>query len=76
MIQYPDDKLIINKLKEGDVLSFDSIFKKYNKKVYYFAISYLKNEEDAEDVVQEVFFNLWKYRERINENYIFSKYLY
>jgi len=76
MTQYPDDKLIINKLKEGDVLSFDNIFKKYNKKVYYFALSYLKNKEEAEDVVQEVFMNLWKYRDQINEYYVFSKYLF
>jgi RNA polymerase sigma-70 factor (ECF subfamily) len=76
MVQFQDDKLIINKLKEGDVLSFDSIFKKYNKKVYYFAISYLKNKEDADDVVQEVFMNLWKYRDQINDYYVFSKYLF
>jgi len=76
MIQYSDDKLIIYKLKEGDVLSFDYIFKKYNKKVYYFALSYLKNKEDAEDVVQEVFMNLWKSRDQINEYYVFSKYLF
>ena len=61
MIQYPDDKAIINKLKEGDIISFDTIFNKYNKKVYYFTYSYLKNKEEAEDVVQEVFLNLWKH---------------
>jgi RNA polymerase sigma-70 factor (ECF subfamily) len=76
MAQYIDDKLIIKNLKDGDVLSFDSIFKKYNKKVYYFAISYLKNKEEAEDVVQEVFMNLWKHRDQINEYYVFSKYLF
>jgi RNA polymerase sigma-70 factor (family 1) len=76
MTQYIDDKLIIKNLKDGDVLSFDSIFKKYNKKVYYFAISYLKNKEEAEDVVQEVFMNLWKHRDQINEYYVFSKYLF
>jgi RNA polymerase sigma-70 factor (family 1) len=76
MTQYLDDKLIIKNLKEGDVLSFDSIFKKYHKKVYYFAISYLKSKEEAEDVVQEVFMNLWKCRDQINEYYVFSKYLF
>lgn len=76
MNQYPDDKLIINKLREGDVLSFDYIFNKYNKRVYYFAFSYLKNKEEAEDVVQEVFMNLWRFREQINEFYIFNKYLF
>ena len=76
MSQYIDDKIIINKLKEGDVLSFDNIFKKYNRKVYYFALSYLKNKEEAEDTVQEVFINLWRHRDQINENFIFSRYLF
>ncbi len=76
MDQYPDDKLITKKLKEGDVIAFDAIFNKYHRKVYYFAYSYLKNKEEAEDVVQEVFFNLWKCRHQINEYYIFSKYLF
>ena len=76
MTKYLDDKVIIKKLKEGDVLSFDEIFKKYHKKVYYFALSYLKNKEEAEDIVQEVFMNLWKYRDQINEYYVFSKYLF
>jgi RNA polymerase sigma-70 factor (family 1) len=76
MIQYLDDKLIIKNLKEGDVLSFDNIFKKYNKKVYFFALSYIKNKEEAEDVVQEVFLNLWRYRDQINEYTVFSKYLF
>ena len=76
MTQYLDDKLIIKNIKEGDVLSFDNIFKKYNKKVYYFAFSYLKNKQEAEDVVQEVFMNIWKCRDQINEYYVFSKYLF
>jgi RNA polymerase sigma-70 factor (ECF subfamily) len=58
-----DDKLAVSKLKEGDVTSFDDIFKKYHKKVYYFANSYLKNKEEAEDVVQEVFMNIWRHRD-------------
>jgi RNA polymerase sigma-70 factor (family 1) len=76
MTQLPDDKILITRLKEGDILSFDSLFNKYNKKVYYFAFSYLKNREEAEDIVQDVFLNLWKCREQINEYYIFSKYLF
>ena len=76
MVQNIEDKLIISKLKKGDVASFDNVFKKYNKKVFYFANSYLKNREEAEDVVQEVFMNLWRHRDQINEHYIFSRYLF
>lgn len=76
MVQNVEDKLVVGKLKKGDVASFDDIFKKYNKKVFYFAKSYLKTREEAEDVVQEVFMNLWRHRDQINEHYIFSKYLF
>ena len=76
MVRSHDDKVNVNKLKHGDVLSFDDIFTKYHKKVYFFALSYIKNKEEAEDIVQEVFFNLWKFRDQINENYVFSKYLF
>jgi RNA polymerase sigma-70 factor (family 1) len=76
MVQYPEDNLIIKELKKGDVLAFDHIFNKYHKKVYHFSLSYLKNKEDAEDVVQEVFMNIWKYRDQINDYYVFSKYIF
>ena len=76
MVQNIEDKLVVSKLKKGDVASFDDIFKKYHKKVYYFAKSYLKNKEEAEDAVQEVFMNLWRHRDQISEYYIFSKYLF
>ena len=72
----PDDKFIIKKLKEGDVLSFDMVYEKYHKRIYYFALGYLKKKEDAEEVLQEVFFNLWKSREQIKEYYVFSHYLF
>jgi RNA polymerase sigma-70 factor (family 1) len=76
MTQPLDDKAIVGMLKKGDPLSFDKIFKRYNKKVYYFALSYLRNKEEAEDIVQEVFLNLWRFRVQINEYMDFSRYLF
>ena len=76
MVQNVEERLIVSKLKEGDVASFDDIFKKYNHRIYFFAKSYLKNKEEAEDVVQEVFLSLWRHRDQINEYYIFSQYLF
>lgn len=72
----PDDRIIITKLKKGDVLSFDRVYEMYHKRVYYFALSYLKSREEAEEIVQEVFLNLWRSREHIKEYYVFSRYLF
>lgn len=65
-IENHEHKLLRN-LVEGDPYSFDEIFSKYNKKVYAFALRNLKNREDAEGVVQEVFANLWKDRAKLKE---------
>ncbi len=70
------DKINVQGLKKGDVKSYEDLFNNYNKKVYYFALSYLKNKDQAEDVVQEVFMNIWRFRNQINEYSEFSKYLF
>ncbi len=54
-----ENKLIKN-IAEGDAIAFEEIFKKYNKKVYTFSYRYLKNKEDAQGIVQEVFLSLWQ----------------
>jgi len=71
-----DDKPVVRKIKEGDVLSFDQLFYKYHKKIYYFARCYLKNKVEAEEVTQDVFLNLWRFRQQINEDYDFNRYLF
>ncbi|HAZ03800.1 MAG: hypothetical protein A2W90_17775 [Bacteroidetes bacterium GWF2_42_66] len=58
---------LIRNLVKGDALSFDQIFSKYNKKVYAFSLRNLKNKEDAESIVQDVFVNLWTDREKLKE---------
>ncbi|MBN2103939.1 RNA polymerase sigma factor [bacterium] len=41
-------------------------FRKHRDKVFGFAFYLLRNQEDAEDVTQEVFVNLWKHWKGIN----------
>ena len=62
-----NDYKLIHDLIKGDAHSFDEIFRKYNTKIYAFSLRNLKNKEDAEGVVQEVFVNLWKDRTRLKE---------
>ncbi len=55
-------------LRRGDKNILDEIYSRYHKKIFGFALSYLKNEDDAYDVVQEVFINIWNSRSGLNKD--------
>ena len=65
MSEINSEKQLIKNLVKGDAFSFDEIFKRYNDKIYAFSFSNLKNQHDAEEVVQEVFLTLWKDRAKL-----------
>lgn len=67
---------LISGLKAGDTESFNELFRFYGKKLYFFAFGYLKSKEEAEEVVQEVFFKIWKSRKMINQDLSFKAYLF
>jgi RNA polymerase sigma-70 factor (ECF subfamily) len=46
---------------------FDQLVQMQGRKLYGFAFRILRNQEEAEDVVQEVFIKLWKMGEKIDE---------
>lgn len=70
------EREVIRKLRNGDVYSFDELFRKYNKRIYFFSVSYLKSREEAEGIVQEVFLSLWKNRMKIRLQSDFQAYLF
>ena len=70
------DNMLVVKLKKGDLDAFRMIFSKYKTKVFYFACSYLKSKDKAQDIVQDVFTKVWEKRECLEEHYSFNSYLF
>lgn len=70
------EKELITLLKQGDALAFDELFEQYGKKLYGFALSYLKTENEAEELVQEVFVRLWENRKSLKPDQTFRSYLF
>ncbi|QDH81345.1 RNA polymerase sigma-70 factor [Echinicola soli] len=56
---YSDDQLF-QKVRQGDHLAFDRLFDRYWKRLFEYAFKMLQDREQAEDVVQEVFVQLWE----------------
>lgn len=50
-----------------DLQEFSKTIEPIKNKLYRFALKYVKNPMEAEDVVQEVFIKLWKNREQMPE---------
>jgi len=43
----------------GDITSFEKIYSQYWKKLYLYAFNVLQEREICEDIVQEIFIDLW-----------------
>ena len=63
-------------LKNDNQNAFEELFNKYNKKLYYFALSYLEDNAEAEEVVQSVFVRLWENRSTLNETMSVKNFIY
>jgi len=66
----------IQALRAGDIKSFSELFDRYGKRLYFFAKGYLKSDEDAEEIVQEVFMKIWSNREVLSTEKSFESYLF
>lgn len=63
-------------LREGDCDAFYNIYVRYCKRLYGFVLMYIKQEADAEEIVQEVFIKVWEGRNRINISASFESFLF
>ncbi len=76
MIEKHDDQCLVQLLQKGNVAAFDSLFEVYSPKLFGFALKYFKNESDSEELVQEVFVQVWEHRQSLKSELSFKSYLF
>lgn len=54
------DQALIERLQSGDDQAMAELVETYGSKVYQLAFRYLRNKEDAEEVVQDVLFKVYR----------------
>jgi len=64
--QYSDANLWL-RVREGDEVAFKEIFERYNGLLYSHVINKLDDEDEARDMVQDIFIALWEKRSTIHE---------
>ncbi len=70
------ERKLIKRLGKGNVQAFNAIFKEYSNRLFLFALSYLKSEVEAEELVQEVFTIIWEKRANLKDDLSFKSYIF
>ncbi|MDR2914963.1 MAG: RNA polymerase sigma-70 factor [Tannerella sp.] len=70
------DTKTLQSLQKGDHKAFEFVFVGYYHKVKAFIFSYIKSEDDAEELTEDLFVNLWENRRSIDTSKSFNSYLH
>jgi RNA polymerase sigma-70 factor (ECF subfamily) len=70
------DSELVLRLSHDDLMAFNSLYKQYSGRLYRFAFLYLRNEDESEELVQEVFTIIWEKRSELKEDLSFRSYLF
>lgn len=69
------EEVLLAAIARGDHHAFRKLFDQYHHKVYSYSIRFLRSEVLAEEMVQEVFINVWLGRAKIAQINNFGGYL-
>ena len=66
----------LKKLAKGDHRSYEILFLYYHPKIHHFLYGFIKNEEEAFDMAQDIFYKVWTNRQSMSEVTSFKAYLF
>jgi RNA polymerase sigma-70 factor (ECF subfamily) len=70
------DTDIIGRIRQGDVRQFESLFRSSYVSLVRYAKTLIKDQDTAEEIVQDLFFRIWKDREKIRIESSLNGYLF
>jgi len=71
-----NDLFLATKIREGDIKVFERVFRLYYAPLSLYAAGITGAMDDAEEIVQELFYVLWRDRENLHLTYSLKSYLY
>lgn len=71
-----EDAVLIEEVKEGGFGAFERIVLKYESRIYNHCVKFLNNQEDAEDVLQETFLQVYRSLNSFRGDSAFSTWLF
>ncbi|MBW8687616.1 RNA polymerase sigma-70 factor [Chitinophaga rhizophila] len=66
---------IVNGVRNRDKQVFEIIFNQFSPSMFSIALRYLRDQDEAQDIVQDVFLNLWRTADNLDERAPIQHYL-
>ncbi len=63
-MQTTSDEVLIGRIANGDLLAMQVLFARHHVRVYRFVLRIVRNEATAEDLISEVFLDVWRQAEK------------
>jgi RNA polymerase sigma-70 factor (ECF subfamily) len=70
------ESTVIDLLREGNGQAFEKVFRLYFKSLHSYAYTFMKDDERAEEIVQNVFCRIWEKRSQLKTDGSLKAYLY
>lgn len=70
------DKVLIDRLRNGDELALTELYNRFWQLLFVSAYNIIKDKELCEDIIQDIFMNIWHNREKLEINISLKGYMY
>jgi RNA polymerase sigma factor (sigma-70 family) len=71
-----DDRSLVERARGKDVIAYDELVRRYQRKIYALVYNMTSNREDAEDLVQDVFFKAYTSLDKFKGDSTFFTWVY
>lgn len=76
MTQSSPESELVARIQRGEFAAFETLVRTYSDRVYRLAWGFVKNDAEAEDVVQETFLNVYRAIDRFEGNAKLGSWIY
>lgn len=75
-VQAPSDDQLVALAKQGDFDAFEQLVTRHQDRVYRLVLRFVRNEHEAQEVVQETFLSIWRNLDGFKGESQFGSWLY
>ncbi|WP_073294418.1 RNA polymerase sigma factor [Chryseobacterium polytrichastri] len=70
------EKDLLLRLRDGDQQAFGELYRMYSKRIFINTVKMVKDEDEAQEILQDVFIRIWNNRKNIDPDKSFQSYLF